>query len=56
MMVNASGVDWRSWNNADMSAVSVKTNPRAGYAGTDTSGNQAEEHAGTNKYGVSGLQ
>jgi hypothetical protein len=34
-MVNASGEDWRSWINAVISAVSVKTNPLAGYVGAD---------------------
>jgi hypothetical protein len=33
MMVNASGEDWSSWNNAVISAVSVKINPRADCAG-----------------------
>jgi hypothetical protein len=35
MPVNASGEDWRSWNNAVMLAVSVKTIPRAAYFGAD---------------------
>ena len=42
MMVNASGEDWRSWNNAVMSAVSVETNPLAGYVGTKTADHQAQ--------------
>jgi hypothetical protein len=48
MPVNASGEDWRSWNNSVMSAVSVETNPRAGYVGTKTADHQAQygTHAG----------
>jgi hypothetical protein len=33
--VNRSGEDWRRWNNSVMSAVSVETNPHAGYVGAD---------------------
>jgi hypothetical protein len=42
MMVNASGEDWRSCINAVISAVSVKTNPLAGYVGTKTADHQAQ--------------